>query len=171
MDTQSMIVVALFLLSLVCVVWLFLRDSENKRKAEYRQKTLGEVLPNRLQAYERMSLYLCRIDPEEMAIREQVTASNAKDLYLAMINAVRQEFDHNAAMQIYISEASWKRVCRAKEEVAKTLKDSMKEVHPDAQPIELSADFIERARNTCNFYVERAKDGLRRDIAGDLIDD
>lgn len=165
------IVVVAFAILNGFVVWLFLRENDRKRREEYRNKALSEILPNQLQAYERFTLYLERISPEEMAVREQANVSSAKDLYLAMLNSVRQEFEHNVAMQIYITSASWKRIQKARQEVVKTLQESMKQVHPTASPLELSAEFIELAKNTCDFYVERAKEGLRKDVAGQLFED
>ncbi len=143
-----------------------MRDVERKRVNDLREKALKDILPNRLQAYERMSLYLSRIDPEEMALREQASTATAKDLYIAMMNSIRQEFEHNNAMQIYISSATWKLILKAKEEVAKTLKETLKNLNPNATSLELSAEFIELARNTCKFYVDRAQEGLRKDISG-----
>ncbi len=165
------LVVVVFAILNGFVVWLFIRDAERKRREEYRNKALSEILPNQLQAYERFTLYLERISPEEMAIREQANVTTAKDLYLAMLNSVRQEFEHNVAMQIYITSASWKRIVKAREEVVKTLQESMKQTHPNASPLEFSAEFIELARNTCDFYVERAKEGIRKDIAGQLFEE
>ena len=118
------IVVVAFAILNGFVVWLFLRENDRKRREEYRNKALSEILPNQLQAYERFTLYLERISPEEMAVREQANVSSAKDLYLAMLNSVRQEFEHNVAMQIYITSASWKRIQKARQEVVKTLQES-----------------------------------------------
>lgn len=171
MEYVAVAISAISLISTLLVVWLFLRDSNRGRIASYRDKTLSEVLPNRLQAYERLSLYLSRISPEEMAVREQITALSAKQLYLAMSNAVRQELEHNVAMQIYISEASWKRILKAKESVLKDVKEAFKGIHPDARPIELAAEFIELAKNSSDFYVQRAQEGLRKDIAGEVFND
>lgn len=167
----AVILSAISVLATLAVVWLFLRDRNRARIADYRAKTLTETLPNRLQAYERLALYLSRISPEEMAVREQMTAASAKDLYIAMSNAIRQEFEHNVVMQIYISAASWKRVLKAKEMVLNDLKEAFKSTHPNAKPIEYAAEFIELAKNSCNFYVERAQEGLRKDIAGEVFDD
>lgn len=160
------IVVALVAVALVGVVWLFLRDAEKQRQATYRLGVMKEVTPLRLQAYERLTLYLDRIVPDNMALREQPNVQSAKDFYLLMFNSVRQEFEHNVAMQVYVSEASWLRVVRAREEVVKTLKNTVEEVAPNVTPMEFAAEFIERGRNSCNFYITRALDGLRDDVQG-----
>lgn len=169
MEIFTFIVILVFVVALVVTVYLFLRDAEKRRQADYRLHVMSDVLPNRLQAYERLSLYLNRITPDEMAVREQVNAASAKDLYLAMINSVRQEYEHNAAMQIYVTDETWKRVMRAKDEVLKTLGDTVKGLAPNVSPLEFSAEFVEAGRNTCVFYLERAKDGLRKDVAGEFV--
>lgn len=153
----------------VTVVYLYFADANRKRQADYRRSVMSEVLPNRLQAYERLSLYLDRITPESMTVREQLNATSAKELYLTLLNCVRMEFEHNVAMQIYISDASWKRVIRAREEVIKALNETIKSIAPTANVMEFSAEFVEIGRNTCNFYLDRAKEGLRKDVAGDFV--
>lgn len=165
------ILIATSLLATLAVVWLFLRDRNRARIADHRSKTLTETLPNRLQAYERLALYLSRISPEEMALREQASASSAKQLYVAMTSAVRQEFEHNVVMQIYLSDASWKRILKAKETVQKDIKDAFKNTHPDAPSIEYAAELIELAKNSSSFYVQRALEGLRKDVAGEIFED
>lgn len=165
----TFVVILALVVALILIVYFFMRDADKRRQADYRLHVMRDVLPNRLQAYERLSLYLNRITPDEMAVREQVNAASAKDLYLAMINCVRQEYEHNAAMQIYVTDATWKRVTRAKEEVLKTLGDTVKGLAPNVSPLEFSAEFVEAGRNTCSFYLERAKDGLRKDVAGEFV--
>lgn len=169
MDLYVFLVAVIFAVVLALVVYLFLRDGERRREAEYRRHAMSDILPNRLQAYERLSLYLSRIAPEEMAVREQVGVATAKDLYIAMVNSVRQEFEHNAAMRIYVTGASWSRVVRAKDEVMKAMSEALKAVAPSASALEYSAEFVELGRNTCDFYLDRAVEGLRRDVAGEFI--
>lgn len=170
MELYVFLSTAIFAAVLALVVFFFLKDGDRRRKAEYRRHAMGDILPNRLQAYERLSLYLSRITPDEMAVREQVGAASAKDLFLAMVNSVRQEFEHNAAMQIYVTSASWSRVVRAKDEVMKTMNEALKTVSPTASALEYSAEFVELGRNTCCFYLDRAIDGLRKDVAGEFIE-
>ena len=58
---------------------------------------------------------------------------------------------------------------KLKEEVVKTLSNTVKSLAPNVTPLEFSAEFVEAGRNTCNFYIDRAKDGLRKDVAGEFV--
>ncbi len=150
--------------AVVAVVGLFVRHERDRRVAYLREKTLTTTLPNRLQAYERLTLYLERIRPDKIVEREQMRVSTANDLYALITNAVKQEFEHNVAMQIYISSASWSRILRAKDEVLKMMRDIAKETDPKSSSLEMARRVLEDAPNKCNFYIRRALDGLRSDV-------
>lgn len=159
----------IFAAAMAAVVWLFISADKTRRKAEYREKTLSTLLPTRMQAYERMALYLERIWPEQMVAREQMKVQTSGELYAVMMNTVQQEFNHNVAMQIYISHASWARITRAREEVIKMLREIAKETDPKASSLEMGRKVLETAPNNTAFYLRRAIDGLRDDMNGEFI--
>lgn len=83
------------------------------RKEQNREnfKLLGEdkkqLLNMRLQAYERMTLFMERINPSKLLVRVTPTDDN-KELYVQkLVQSVEHEFDHNLSQQIYISEECW----------------------------------------------------------------
>ena len=61
----------------------------------------------RLQAYERLSLYLERIKPSKSLIRITPTSSSKEDYEALLIANIEQEFDHNLAQQIYVTDDCW----------------------------------------------------------------
>lgn len=167
MTTTAIVLLGFFAFaSIIGIVIIFTRAEKERAFSEYREKTLGTLLPSRMQAYERLTLYIERINPTNMVIREQLNVNTSQELYTLMITSIRQEFDHNIAMQIYISEASWNRILRAREEVMKTINDCAKETNPKASSLELARKILEAAPNECNFYVNRALSGLRSDTNG-----
>jgi hypothetical protein len=167
MTSTAIILLGLFAFaSIVATVALFIRAEQQRAFSQYREKTLGTLLPSRMQAYERITLYLERINPMNMVVREQLNVNTSQELHTLMTTAIRQEFDHNIAMQIYISEASWSRLLRARDEVTKTINKCAKETNPKASSLELGRKILESAPNECTFYVNRALSGLRSDING-----
>ncbi len=72
------------------------------------------ALPLRLQAYERMALFLERITPSKLLIRVTPISSNKNDYESLLIQAIEQEFEHNLSQQIYISDKCWSIVTTAK---------------------------------------------------------
>ncbi|BAO76990.1 hypothetical protein [Winogradskyella sp. PG-2] len=100
------------------IAYLFFRehvDNENNRRNFIITKDLQkEALPVRLQAYERMSLLLERISPSKLLTRINPTSSNKEDYENLLIATIEQEFEHNLAQQIYISDECWNIILAAK---------------------------------------------------------
>ncbi|WP_299229062.1 hypothetical protein [uncultured Psychroserpens sp.] len=100
------------------IAFLFFKEhveNESRRRDFLIQKDLQkEALPMRLQAYERMSLYLERIKPSKLLIRVQPTSSNKEDYESLLIANIEQEFDHNLAQQIYVTDKCWSITSTAK---------------------------------------------------------
>jgi len=90
------------------------KNEERKMKLGILKENQKHSLPIRLQAYERMTLFLERINPAKLLIR--VTSINDdKDAYAqSLINTVELEFEHNLAQQIYISEKCWNVIIASK---------------------------------------------------------
>ncbi|MCY2686734.1 DUF7935 family protein [Salinimicrobium sp. TH3] len=86
---------------------LHTRNEEQRRRFLLHKETQKHALPLRLQAYERMALFLERIAPGNLLVRIKPSGSD-KEAYLnLLIKAIEQEFEHNLAQQIYISDECW----------------------------------------------------------------
>jgi hypothetical protein len=68
------------------------------------------TLPLRL-AYERMTLFMERINPSQLMVR--IVLSENKTT-IKFCNSIEQEFEHNLSQQIYISEKCWSIIVTAK---------------------------------------------------------
>jgi hypothetical protein len=90
-------------------------DIERQRLALFGEST-KIALPLRLQAYERLSLFLERMNPQEMMSRFYHPEKSAMDVQLEILYSVRSEFEHNLTQQIYVSNEVWKTVVSAKEQ-------------------------------------------------------
>jgi hypothetical protein len=100
------------------IAFFFFREhieNENSRRNFLIQKDLQkDALPMRLQAYERMSLFLERIKPSKLLLRVKPTSSNKEDYESLLIANIEQEFDHNLAQQIYVTDKCWSITSTAK---------------------------------------------------------
>ncbi len=98
-------------------------QNEQKRRDYLLQKGLQkEALPLRLQAYERMVLYLERINPAKLLLRVTPFSEDKNAYENLLIQQIEQEFEHNLAQQIYISEASWTVLTTAKNSLIQTIR-------------------------------------------------
>lgn len=81
------------------------------------KKNQSVVLPLRLQAYERMALFLERIDPNQLVMRIHTVGLTVAEEQSLLLTAIRSEFEHNLSQQIYLSDSVWQRVCEAKSDI------------------------------------------------------
>lgn len=123
------------------VLKAFLENEQKKQLLQIRMKGGEVAMPVRLQAFERILLLLERISIRNLLVRASLPGSDAATLHQHLVNTVRQEFDHNLAQQLYISNDAWELVRSAKEEVLRVLNSTFAEMPEGAT----GKDFAERA--------------------------
>jgi len=90
-------------------------ENEAGRRRFLLQKDMQkDTLPIRLQAYERMALFLERIAPSKLLTRVHPTSSNKDDYENLLIATIQQEFEHNLSQQIYVTDECWNIILAAK---------------------------------------------------------
>jgi RNase H-fold protein (predicted Holliday junction resolvase) len=89
-------------------------NEEKRRRYLLHKEHHKDVLPLRLQAYERMALFLERIHPSKLLIRVIPFSTDKNDYERLLIHHIEQEFEHNLAQQIYISDECWTVINTAK---------------------------------------------------------
>lgn len=104
------------------------RSEDHKNKIELLKEGKSATLPIRLQAYERMTLFMERINPSNLLIRVTPTGDDKNMYAQKLIQSIEQEFEYNLAQQIYISEECWSVLITSKNAtshiVKKTSEDS-----------------------------------------------
>lgn len=86
-----------------------IRDVERKRLAIFQENS-NRSLQLRLQAYERLSIFVERMKVPSLLARYYVQGASVQDLQLAMVQGIRAEFEHNVSQQIYVSSEVWNTV-------------------------------------------------------------
>jgi hypothetical protein len=90
------------------------KDQQNNRRwLLQKDKQLG-TLPLRLQAYERMALFMERINPSHLLVRITPHSEDKNEYQNFVIAQIEQEFEHNLTQQIYISDECWSIIVTAK---------------------------------------------------------
>ncbi|GGW70319.1 hypothetical protein DFQ11_10689 [Winogradskyella epiphytica] len=82
-------------------------NENNRRRFMIQQDLQKNAFPLRLQAYERMTLFLERISPSKLLTRVNPISSSKEDYEALLIANIEQEFEHNLAQQIYVSDQCW----------------------------------------------------------------
>ena len=90
------------------------KNEDGRRRFLLKKDMQVNAMPLRLQAYERMALFLERISPSKLLIRIAPNNSNKADYEALLIQSIEQEFEHNLSQQIYISDKCWSIATTAK---------------------------------------------------------
>ncbi|SDH94100.1 hypothetical protein SAMN04488062_11835 [Flavobacterium omnivorum] len=92
----------------------YFKDQQNTRRWLLQKEVQKEALPLRLQAYERMALFLERINLTKLLIRITPLSQDKNDYENLVMAQIEQEFEHNSTQQIYMSDECWTIIVTAK---------------------------------------------------------
>jgi hypothetical protein len=146
------------------IVNRFLQHSEKRRQLGIMKGNQKIITPLRLQAYERLILFLERITPDAMVMRASYPNNTVEQLHQELLQAIRAEFEHNLAQQLYVSVASWESVKHAKDYTIALINTAVKEVENEAPAIELSKQILSKTAEMELLPTQKAIIELKLDI-------
>ena len=114
-------------------------------KIDERRETLKVVTPIRLQAYERMALFLERISPDSLVLRCWQPGMDLKLMQGVMTKNIRDEWEHNLSQQVYIDADTWTHIREAKEEMINLVNSSAVTLTDTDDPTRLAASIFASA--------------------------
>lgn len=103
----------------------FLKNEEGRRRFLLHKETQKDVLPLKLQAYERLTLFLERINPTQLLIRVKPVTDDKKAYVDLLAATIEQEFEHNLTQQIYLSSECWGVIKSSKNALIQQLRKSV----------------------------------------------
>ena len=83
------------LIATATIVKRFLINETDRKRLSIFKEGMDTTLRLRLQAYERLALYMERIHPRVLIPRVYVTGMTTRDLQTELIQAIRMEYEHN----------------------------------------------------------------------------
>lgn len=125
------------------VIRYLLKNDQDKRRQELILQTGKTVTPIKLQAYERIVLFLERISLESMLVRISTPGMNAEQLHSSLLTTIRSEFEHNLSQQIYMSPQAWEVVRNARSNMIKIINTEMEKMPKKASGMQLSKQLLE----------------------------
>ncbi len=82
-----------------------------------------QITKLKLQAYERLTLFLERIALNKLVTRILPANDNKQAYAMSLIHTVESEFDHNITQQIYVSEELWNIILTAKNRTIQIIRE------------------------------------------------
>ncbi len=135
-----------------------------KAQLEYRTKNTSNVLPYRLQAYERMSIFLERILLANLIPRTLDGSMSAALFQQIMILTIREEFNHNLSQQIYMGDSTWQLIKSAIEDTVTLINEAAKTIQPEAHASELARLLLEHETVRTHNQTETALKFMKEEI-------
>jgi hypothetical protein len=131
-------------------------------KIDERRETLKVVTPIRLQAYERMALFLERISPDSLVLRCYQPGMDLKLLQGVMTKNIRDEWEHNLSQQVYLAPGTWARIREAKDEMVNLVNSSAVTLTDTDDPTRLAATIFASAAK--HLPTDKALEELHKEI-------
>ena len=149
------------LIACYLIVKKFLVSEIQRKQLAIFKDTQDTTLRLKLQAYERLVLFIERISPRQLIPRVYNPAMTVRDLQLAMRHSITGEFEHNMSQQIYVSNNVWATVKNVKEQELNMVNRLAQTLNPDAPARDLHARILD--------VLQKAEDDLPTNVALQII--
>ncbi|MEH3113074.1 DUF7935 family protein [Pedobacter terrae] len=151
MNTQQILVDVAILFTglftaLMAVYYILRNDIQrffNLKIIELNKENRAQILPLRLQAHERLIIFVDRINPANLLVRLHQQGINIATLQAGILNEIRSEYQHNIAQQLYIDSITWGVVRKLKEDTIAMVNNAIQSLPDDANGIELSKAILQ----------------------------
>lgn len=143
----------------------YLKNDHDKELLRLRMDSRNDMLNLRLHAYERLTLFLERINPTSILLRMNIHQLTAKQLQKELLMSIRVEFEHNLSQQIYVSAETWGAVKVVKDEIIKSVNLVTASLPPEASGMDLSKRLLEFFRRSEDVIpTERALEIIKAEV-------
>jgi len=154
--------------AVVIVVQIMLKnhfdDVKSRDNLSMIREQKKDIRPLQMQAYERLILYLERLQPDNLMMRSQKPGMSSRALHSAILRSIRQEYEHNMTQQLYVSESAWKLVLMAKDEVTKLINLSASQVQENGSSLDLGNQMMNLVMKLEKMPTDVAIQGLKREF-------
>jgi hypothetical protein len=135
-----------------------------KLRLELRQQSQNIISPVKLQAYERLVLFLERISPQQLILSDTQPNISATSLKHTMTSHIQQEFNYNLSQQVYISNQAWNVIRVVKEQVIALVNNCASTLPENATATDLSRAIIEKLMANGEQPTEKAINFLKAEV-------
>lgn len=142
----------------------FTENEENRRLYFLKKETQKQALPVRMQAYERVTLFLERITPSSLLVRTPSKGLTAAEYQSLLLKTIRNEFEYNLSQQIYMSEEAWQMVVTAKSATVSIVNRVANQLEAGSTGADLSKKILEHAMELGSFPTRNAIHYLKSEV-------
>jgi hypothetical protein len=115
----------------------FQKYHQQQVELETKKRYTKDFMMVKLQSYERLTIFLDRIDLDQLVLRSTKAEQTMEMCKAVMIKSINEEFNHNIVQQLYVSEKSWNSTVWAKEKTITLIEESFAECEENENGIDL----------------------------------
>lgn len=167
MDWINIFIIAVIIVLLISAFFV-IRDKNHQTVGgtsnlindnDLRLVSLKIVVPLKIQAHERLLLFIERMQFPILVKRVFSPVMTKDDFQFSLMQNVQDEFEHNMAQRLYVTEETWHLVYLAKEEVLQNINAVFND-NPDADV----AMIAQKLASFNNPMVEKAVLNIKREF-------
>jgi hypothetical protein len=148
-------------------VYFMRRESEKELRnaqIELKKERQQFFLPNRVDAYQRAILLMERIHPNSLLMRHNNPGMPAAAMQVTLLEAIRSEYEHNIAQQMFISQSTWDLVRKSKDETVKIVHLAGQQMDPTSTAMDLSSKIFELVGEIGEMPTDIAVRALKEEV-------
>lgn len=156
-----------FIILLAVILFLayyLLRFEKLRAISKLKSKNTSTILNMRLQAFERILLFLERISPQQLVVRNNNPNLTVVEFQMNLISNIREEYEHNLVQQLYVSEESWAMTEQARSWVMKLINDAAATFNENESSRELAMLIVEKEMKVEKNYIGIAIKQLKKEV-------
>lgn len=138
----------------------------NLKTLELNKESRAHLLPLRLQAHERLIIFVDRINPANLLVRLHQQGIGIAVLQAGILNEIRSEYQHNITQQLYVDSGTWNVVRKLKDDTIAMINNAVQGLPADANGIELSKAILQHmagiSENPYDLTIELIKKDIQR---------
>jgi hypothetical protein len=161
---KIIVTIGLLLVSALVILRYYFSHKKQPVPASVQNEEQKIILPLRLQACERIVLFLDRIAVNNLIMRINKPGMSTLQLQTAMVSAIRDEFEYNMSQQLYLSSKAWGLVRNAKEETISLINKASTKLPENAPSSEMVRILLELVLAVEKSAVDVALEAVKWEI-------
>ncbi len=137
-----------------------------RKEADLMEKKRAVLFPLQMQAYERVTMLIERISPDNLVIRTNRAGMGLIEFQQQLFAEINQEYTHNISQQVYLSDKAWTSVKKAIEMLKSNINQSAMELRGNTVAVstDLAKKILERAMREKHDSIQESLKVLRAEV-------
>jgi hypothetical protein len=134
------------------------------KNIELNRESKAQLFPLRLQAHERLIIFVDRINPANLLIRVHQQGIELATLQAGILNEVKSEYQHNITQQLYIDSVTWSVVRKLKDDTIAMINNAVQGLPKQSNGIELSKTILQHMATILENPYDLTIELIKKDI-------